>query len=189
MQTSARMRGRLGYLIGVGVIALGLVCFVAYLAVQTGRIVPDTRVVVPGTHDIDLRSSGKYTVFYEYRSIIGGRVYSTEESEPEISASLTSQKDGRSVEMLQPSERSSYGTHSYKGVSVLQFRIEEPGTYVLTGAYDHGETGPDVVYAIGQTDVKTYVLTAFWLAFGGLVIGGLIIVVTFVMRLIGGKKG
>jgi hypothetical protein len=39
--------------------------------------IPSTQVLVTSSSDITLSQPGKYTVFYEYRSIVGNRVYST----------------------------------------------------------------------------------------------------------------
>lgn len=41
--------------------------------------IPSIQVVVPGSSNITLSQPGKYTIFYEYRSVVGNRIYSTGE--------------------------------------------------------------------------------------------------------------
>ncbi|MDP6542811.1 MAG: hypothetical protein QGH60_02405 [Phycisphaerae bacterium] len=36
-----------------------------------------TQMVVPGEHELTLSEAGDYTVFHEYRSVVGSKVYST----------------------------------------------------------------------------------------------------------------
>jgi hypothetical protein len=52
--------------------------------------IPSIQVVVPGSSDITLSQPVKYTVFYEYRSMVGNRVYSTGEMIPSIQVNLVS---------------------------------------------------------------------------------------------------
>jgi hypothetical protein len=41
--------------------------------------IPSVQVVVPDSSNITLSQPGKYTIFYEYRSVVGNRIYSTGE--------------------------------------------------------------------------------------------------------------
>ena len=44
--------------------------------------IPSVQVVVPDSSNITLSQPGKYTIFYEYRSVVGNRIYSTGEGIP-----------------------------------------------------------------------------------------------------------
>ena len=49
---------------------------------------------MPGSGDITLQQTGKYTIFYEYRSVVGNRIYSTGENIPGIIVNITSKDTG-----------------------------------------------------------------------------------------------
>ena len=58
------------------------------------RELQSTQVIVPGSGDITLQQTGKYTIFYEYRSVVGNRIYSTGENIPGIIVNITSKDTG-----------------------------------------------------------------------------------------------
>jgi len=169
------------YVLAALVFVLGAAGGIAYAGASL-RVGANPRVVVPGTHEIQLDDSGKYTIFYEYRSLVDGRLYSTNESIPAIHVSLTAEDTLLPIEVSKPSVTSSYGTNHYSGKSLLEFNIDERGEYILTAEYEEGKTGPDVVLAIGQTNVAKMVIGLFAIVAVSLVLGSLIIVLTFVRR-------
>ena len=76
----------------------------------------------------------------------------------------------------------SYAIGGRAGRSVLGFEIEEPGSYVFAADYPQGMEGPDVVLAIGQVSIVGTILVSLGIVFGGLIVGVLIIVRTFLKR-------
>ena len=176
------------YGIGVAVWIVGFVIFAVFLATLITGILPQIQVVVPGTHEIHLEEPGKYTVFYEYRSVIDSKVYSTGESLSGMWATLKSKEDSREVVLSRPSGSSTYETGGRAGVSVLEFEIDEPGTYIFAANYSDGVSGPDVVLAIGQFKLLGTILGGLGIFFGTLIIGGFIIVRTFLKRRKAGKQ-
>jgi len=147
-----------------------------------GGLAPQIQVVVPGTHEIYLAKPGKYTVFYEYQSVIDNRIYATGESLSGMLAKLKSKEDSREVILSKPFGMSTYEAGGRAGVSVLEFEIEEPGTYIFAADYHSGVSGPEIVFAIGQFKIWGTILGGLGIFFGSLFIGGGIIVRTFLKR-------
>jgi len=176
----APSRGHYG--IGCAVVIVGIVLFVVFLLTQISGGLPQIQVVVPGTHEIYLAKPGRYTVFYEYRSVVDNEIYATGESMSGMSAMLKSKDDSREVTLSKPSGSSTYEAGGRAGVSVLEFEIEEPGTYIFAADYRSGVSGPEVVFAIGQFKILGTVLGGLGIFFGSLFIGGGIIVRTFLKR-------
>jgi hypothetical protein len=56
-----------------------------------------TQAVVPGSSDITLQQTGKYTIFYEYRAMVGNRIYSTGEDIPGIIVNIVSKDTGDEI--------------------------------------------------------------------------------------------
>lgn len=173
-------RGRYG--IGCGVLIVGVILFVVFLFTQITGNLPQIQVIVPGTHEINLEKPGKYTVFYEYQSVIDNKIYATGESLSGMMVTLKSKKDFQEVVLSKPFISSTYQAGGRAGASVLEFQIEEPGTYIFTANYPGGVSKPDVVFAIGQFKILGTILGALAIFFGSLAIGGLIIVRTFLKR-------
>ena len=68
------------------------------------------------------------------------------------------------------------------GVSVFEFEIEYPGNYLFYTEYDGDVSGPDVVFAIGKLETLGTTPVGLCTFFGALIIGGFIIVRTFLKR-------
>jgi hypothetical protein len=145
-------------------------------------MMPEIQVVVPGEHEIHLSDSGTYTVFYEYRSEVDGRVYATAQSLSGLLVALRSKDDFTEVALSSPSGSTTYSVGGRAGVSVLKFEIDEPGTYVLSADYAPGADGPDVVLAIGKLNLLRTILIALAIVFGPLIAGAFVIVRAFLQR-------
>jgi hypothetical protein len=139
-------------------------------------------VIVPGSQEVQLGSRGKYTIFHEYRSTINGHIYSTRESMPGILVEVTAKDTSRAVDLASPSMSSPYETSVYAGTPVLEFNIDEAGTYTFAADYGQGRSGPDVVLTIAKNNEKRVFITGMVTSYGSLVIGILIIVITLTRR-------
>jgi hypothetical protein len=187
MEKMVEVPSRWHYAIGVAVLIVGFVIFTVLLLTQLTGSTPQIQVVVPGVHEIYLAESGKYTVFYEYQSVIDGRIYLTGESLPPILCTLKSKEDSREVVLSRPSGSGTYEIGGRAGVSMLEFEIEEPGTYIFTANYSDDVSEPEVVFAIGQFKLLSTILISLGILFGTLIVGGFIIVRTFLKRQKEGK--
>jgi len=144
-----------------------------------------TQVVVPVKSDITFPETGKYTIFYEYQSVVGNRLYFTGESLSGLQCTLTSKVTGYRIALSRPLTRSTYSLGGRKGVSVLEFNIDQPGIYEFSASYPGGHEGPEVVLAMGQGFLKNLMGTIFSglaIFFGSGAIAIAIIVATFLKR-------
>lgn len=144
-----------------------------------------TQVVVPVNSDILLPETGKYTIFYEYQSVVGDKLYFTGEKLSGLQCTLTSKVTGYRIALSRPLTRSTYSLGGRKGVSVLEFNIDQPGIYEFSASYPGGHEGPEVVLAMGQGFLKNLMGTIFSglaIFFGSGAIAIAIIVVTLLKR-------
>ena len=148
-------------------------------------LTPGIQVIMPGTHEIQLSEAGNYSIFYEYRSVIDNRVFASGPSFSGMSVELESKEGLAAVDLSRPTGSTTYETGGRAGVSILKFKIDKPGSYVVAGQYGQGSSGPDVVFAIGKFSILgllaliAAVLGSF---FGGIAIGAVIIIVTISKR-------
>jgi hypothetical protein len=133
-----------------------------------------TQVVVPAKSEIVFPETGKYTVFYEYQSVVGNRLFFTGERLSGLHCTLTSKVTGYRIPLSRPLTRSTYSLGDRKGVSVLTFNIDQ-----------QGQEGPEIVLAMGRGFMKKLLGTIFGglaLFFGSVAIAIAIIVVTLLKR-------
>jgi len=182
MEKVIKAPGRSHYVIGITVLVVGLVLFAILLRTPGKAVPPEIQIVVPGSRDLYLPEVGKHTIFYEYLSIIDGKTYSTGESLSPMLAGLQSRQYYKIFELSTPSRRMNYEAGGRAGVSLFEFEIEASGNYFLFAEYEGDVSGPDVVFAIGK--VRTLGATPAGLGtfLGTLIIGGFIIIRTFLKR-------
>lgn len=143
------------------------------------------QVVVPGEADITLREPGEYTIFYEYRSVIGNRVYSTDESLSALGCELVSKAKNSKIALSPSSMDSTYELGGRSGRSVFQFRVDQPGVYELSAGYPEGQKGPQIVLAVGKDFTTGLLMTIFGglaLVFGSIGSAVAITLVTLIKR-------
>jgi hypothetical protein len=90
---------------------------------------------VPSSSDITLKQPGKYTVFYEYQSMVGNRIYSTGEDISNIQVNLVSNDTGDEVPLSSASVNMTYTIGSRSGVGLFDFTIGQPASYELSASY------------------------------------------------------
>jgi hypothetical protein len=144
------------------------------------------QVVAPGDTDLTLREPGNYTIFYEYQSVVGDKVYSTGQSISGLSCALVAKTTNSKIPLSRSSMNSSYVLNGRSGRSIFDFRIDQPGVYALSATYPQGQQGPEIVLAVGKDFTAGLFLTilrAFALFFGSIGIAVAIMVVTLVRRI------
>ena len=115
-----------------------------------------TQVVVPGSQDITFDKSGAYAVYYEYRSVVDGVVYTSSETPPALACTLTSKSTGADVGVAPDYvETNTYATKDRERVGVLirSITIDEPGTYTFSCRYADSRSQPEIVLAVGPNFV------------------------------------
>ena len=121
MSTSENSTGpsRLFYALGTAAIVSGAVVLGVLLFTKLPNLAPDIQVVVPGIHEIQLSEAGSYTIFYEYRSLVDGRIFASGQSLSDMSVQLRA-KDGPAT--LGLSTPSGSATCSPRGGSINTMR-------------------------------------------------------------------
>ncbi len=117
------------------------------------------QLAVPGTYDLTFSDIGRYTIFYEYQTVIGGRIYATRPSLSGLRCELQSKETGTRVRLSAASISTTYSLGSRSGVSVLDFHVDSPGSYEFSAWYPEGQEGPEIVLAIGYGFTKRIIRT------------------------------
>lgn len=178
--------GRWYYGLAALVGLIGAAAFIVLLVQGIGEISTGlTRVVVPGTAELELAEPGEYTVFHEYRSVVDGKVYSNPAGIGGLRCTLRAKAASDEVTLTTPTTRSTYTINNREGASLLEFTIDRPGTYVLSAEYDDGRKEPQAVLAVGHGfmgAIFTTVLGGLGIMFGTVAVVVVIVIVTYVKR-------
>ena len=119
---------RFWYLLPLIILAAGLVPGGVFLADGiSGLREPLIRIVAPPTEEVHLPEGGAWTIFYEFRSTVDGRVYNLAQREPLLLVSLVSSDGERLVAGGAGNVNYNFGDSA--GYSVGTVRIDGPGTY------------------------------------------------------------
>jgi hypothetical protein len=163
--------GRWYYALSLLILIAGGIVFGLFLSHNISGVTGTLqRMVVPSSYYITLSQAGRHTIFYEYRSTVGGKIYATEPRLRGMKGMLVYRDTGEQVKIFPPSATFSYSS-GVAGVSVMQFDIAKPGIYQFSAWYEAGP-GPQVVLAIGkgfQERVSAAIMGSFailFIAFG-----------------------
>jgi hypothetical protein len=185
MKTEVIKPSKVFYGVSGVVLVIGIILFVIILITGIFSSVDklNNRVVVPGTKIIDLKETGKYTIFFEYRSVIDGKVFETNEISGLI-CSLRNTETGQFIKLDNSSVSSNYSVAGREGKSIFEFVINDIGKYELKAWYETGK-GEEAVLAIGKgfgtALVRTIALSigALFVSFGA---SSAIFILTFIKR-------
>lgn len=111
-----------------------------------------TRVIVPGSAEINFPKPGAYAVYYEYRSDINGKYYVRSQNLPRIHCELSSKASGEKVHLASPlAEGDIYSTDNkeHAGVLMKTISIDQPGMHEFSCRYLDGRENPQIVLAVG----------------------------------------
>lgn len=177
------MPGRKWYVLAGAIFVVSFVAFVFFLFTRIlGMGDAFDRFVVPGSAEVELEETGRYTVFHESISTLDGAVYRVGDVsglEIEVVA-----EDGSPVRVVSPIGSMEYRMGGREGTAMAAFEVDEPGTYRISATYRGGE-GPETVLAVARgfgTRIVTTVFGAIGLALGGTFLSVGIAVTTFVLR-------
>jgi len=118
------------------------------------------QVVVPGETEMTLDKPGTYTIFHEERSVVGDRVYVSDNISG-LRVTVTSASTGKQVPVGPTALSETYTLGSRSGKSIFAFDITEPGAYRLAADYEDGRAQPQAVLAVGHGFLSSLLLTVF----------------------------
>jgi hypothetical protein len=172
------------YLVAVALFILAAASIVGIFIFALSSSKDQSRFVMPGKGEVEFAEPGDYTIYYEHRSVVGDRSFSTPEQPPNIVCRMTSIEDGKSLP-VQPAQFSSrYEMGSRAGVSLYSVHVEQAGTYELIADYAEGQTGDEFVLSVGSGFAEMFLVilasVCGTILFGG--IGLVVLIVTFVRR-------
>lgn len=156
------------YALPIAVFILGMAIFGIFLVGSLNGLGNDLpQYVVPGSHKIELTETGTYTVFYEYKSVVGDEIYSSPPNLPGLRVHLVSPV-GDKVPLHPPSANGTYSLGGRSGFAALELEVQRPGLYQLSAGYESGVQEPRVVLAIGYDFMSTLfrtIIISFVIAF------------------------
>ncbi|WP_010246206.1 hypothetical protein [Acetivibrio cellulolyticus] len=172
METEVIKPSKIFYVVSGVILVIGIILFVIILISGIFSSVDkiNNQVIVPGTKIIELKETGKYSIYFEYRSVIDGKVFETNN----ISGLMCSLRNAETEELIKldnSSVNSNYSVNGREGKRIFEFAINEPGKYELKAWYEEGE-GEEAVLAIGKgfgmTLVRTIVVSlgTLFISFG-----------------------
>lgn len=178
--------GRWVYVVAVLIAAAGLaICGAAIYHGVISLTHGFRQFVVPGETTITFERTGNYTIYHEYRSVIGNRIYHTDEAMSGLECEVRETGTGRVIPIRTARASSTYQIGGREGRGLFEVRIDKPGTYEFRGRYAPGFEGPSTVLAVGMASIFRFVA----LVFGGLaalftcgIVALLIVLYTFVRR-------
>lgn len=174
------------YVISVLIFIIGISAFVLWLVKGLSGITNgNQQFVVPGRSEIFLSEPGKYEIFYEYRSVINGKVYLTEKTLLGLQCTLKDKATDQFISMENPSISSNYSLGGRAGISVLEFTVKKAGIYVLSAQYSSGKEGQEAVLAIGKSvgeKIFSVIIVGIAILILTMALSIVIFVVTFLMR-------
>ncbi len=154
--------GRIWYLFSAVIALSGIILFVILLFsglnnMKTGLI----QMIMPGNHDVNFGKAGKYTIFYEHRSVIDNQVFATVESLSGFQVFVVDKQYRQPVAVRPAAVSSNYSIGGRSGYAVFEFEVTHPGRYEISGWYSAKEPGPRIVLTLGQGFVRRLVGTIF----------------------------
>lgn len=150
MNTGEVKPSKFFYGIAGGVLVVGIVLFVIILVKGITSSVDrlNMRVLVPCSELLELNEKGDYTIYFEYRSVVDGKMVETRDING-LKCSLMNTNTAEYIELKSTSNSSNYSLGGRKGYSVFEFSIDQPGEYEFEAIYENRD-GEEAVLAIGK---------------------------------------
>ena len=187
MEVKRKVPGRLWYGVSVIILIAGIIVYVLWLINGiTGITRGFQQIIVPGKSDILLSKPGKYTIFYEFRSRVNGRIYLTKENLSGLECTIKEKSSGQNINLESPKITSSYSVGSRSGTSILEFTIAKAGIFELT-TENSKDMEQEFVIAIGKNIVGN-ILYVILVGIAGLLFTVAISVALFVIVFLKRRK-
>jgi len=162
------------YILAVLIFIAGQAAFIHLVISDLGGLTDSLEtVVVPGSANLTFSEPGQYTIFYEYRSAVGGRIYSSDKTPPNLECRLLEKETGSEISLHPASVRTEYLIGGRSGCCLFDFEIIRPGIYELSAMYPEGQDGKEIVLAAGTDaagDIIGIVVTGLAVSLGSMLL-------------------
>jgi len=149
------------YLLAAAIVLAGFAGMAAFMLPRIQAMADALiQVVVPGEAEMTLDKPGTYTIFHEQRSVVGDRLYVSDNISG-LRVTVKSAATGKEVPVGPTALSETYTLGSRSGESVFAVDITEPGDYRLAAAYGDGRSQPQAVLAIGHNFLGGLMMTIF----------------------------
>ncbi len=193
------MGNRLYLLVVALFVVLGGIAYAIFFMVKGITSLPGElqRVVIPGESTFIIDTPDEYTIFYEYKSFLNGKVYATGMNLGAFEVKIADPL-GNDVPLNPSSISNEYDAGSYSGYAVYTFDAQTTGEFTISGRIEgdqsevqevdeqrvsHTGSQQSIVLAIGKDfmgKILGLVFGTLGLVFGSLLVGGLIIVIMLI---------
>lgn len=124
--------------------------------------------VVPGATTVRFDRPGTYTIYHEYRSVVGNRVFN-DEPVSGLECEVREVASGRMIPIRTARASTTYSVGGREGRGLFDVRIDSPGEYRFSARYAPGFEGPQTVLAVGTGSIIRFLI---------LILGGLALLMT-----------
>lgn len=135
------------------------------------------RVIAPGTSTFQIEKPSTYTIYYEYKGVIDGKVFTSNANLGDITIVVSSSAgDILPIEPLNIS--STYDLGNRSGIGIYTFNASAPGEYTITSTYDEGVDYGRFILAIGTDFTQSILISVFGMLgilFGAFILAGLLV--------------
>ena len=168
--------GVIALIVFLGGIALGVWWLFSRLTALDEELL---RVAAPGEGNAFIKVPGNYTIFFESRGVMDGKVFTSNANLGDMTIQVSS-PSGAIVPLHPLSTSSTYDIGSSSGFGVYSFSATVPGEYRVVSEYDEGKDYGRFNLAIGGDFTKSILIAVFGVlgfVFGGLILAGLLVLV------------
>ena len=156
----------LWYVLSIAIAVAGAILWCVFFFILFFSIESSIQqIVVPGVHRLELPDSGSYIIYHEYQSIVGNKIFSTNKHETiDLKCSIHPVDRAEEIVISPTSPHAKYEFHGKrKGISILEFEVGRPGTYIITAKYSNGREKPQIVLGVARALVEVVLVPGLFL--------------------------
>ena len=101
----------------------------------------------PGFLPLELKKSGKYTIFNEYKSKLRGKSYYTP-GIPKMNVNVRNKMVSGEIKVWKTDGSSIYIIGERSGQGLYEFQVDKPGIYLIDINWTNGDQEPKAVFSV-----------------------------------------
>lgn len=150
------------YIVAVLLLLSGLYISYSIIKKEIGMLNNSfTRIIIPGESIVTFDKAQRYTLNYEYKSIVNGKEYVTDNEFPSgLNLRIIDLRTNQEINLFHTHEMN-YSTEDYKGKSLFSFTIPSEGRYKIVGSTTNGSDLQNVVLSIDHGFIPRLLMMIF----------------------------